>query len=189
MKVDRLEAHDRLIEVHKQKDFISAAVQECISNVPDEIKSSFFVYAHKRTIGLDEMAKYMLKSPGKVPTHRIVWMPRITKPTPSENSMLFLAKKGSDEVRIVWLIPDACMWEQYAPGKMTHDPLIWESIQTFKENPAKLMKREKDEPTKEDEKRFSRIIKKAATESKAKKFRQASLEASLAELSSPERSI
>lgn len=188
MKVNRLEAHDRLIEVHKQKDHIGQAVEECIRNVPDEVKSSFYVYAHKRTIGLDEMAKYMLKSPGKVPTHRIVWMPRITKPEPTENSMLFLVKKGSDEVRILWMLPDACMWEQYGPDKMTHDPVIWESIQTFKSNPAELMKRMKEEPTPADEKRFAKIIKKAAVESKGKKFRQASLEAYLAGLNSPERS-
>ena len=148
MKIDRLETHDRLLEFGKQSDYISQGCQECIANRPSEYGNHpFYIFAHKREIGLDEriaifnmdlqtslidpryISKY--KTIQDVPTARLIWEPRLTKPKAQENSMLFRAYPPSDNIKIIWMIPARELWAQYQKDKMVADKTVWTSIHNF----------------------------------------------------------
>ena len=186
MRIDRLETHDRLLHFQKQAELIYEGCMECIKNVPDEVKSPFYVFAHPRTVEKDEQESLVLSGTNIVPNQRLIWMPRITKPDPQTNSYLFLAKKNSDIIRIIWMIPPREMWEQYAPGKMTHNQEIWTSIENFKKAKRKLSSPDKEGPTKKDEENFRKVIaevaRKRRMEKEAQKITQASLESYLSSL-------
>ena len=50
MKANKLESHDRLLELHKKKDIIEKGCQDCIDNRPAEFEDHpFYIFAHKRT--------------------------------------------------------------------------------------------------------------------------------------------
>lgn len=161
MKINRLETHDRLLEFQKQWQTISQGCQECIRNVPEEITSPFYVFAHGRTVGEDEKIALLYDHYGNpsfnMPSLRLIWSPRITKPKAQPNSFLFMAQKSSDVIKIIWLLPRPEMWEMFEPGKMTHNPDIWTSILNYKNHREKLNEPEPDGPTAYDEDKFRRI--------------------------------
>jgi hypothetical protein len=142
MKVDFFETHDRLLHFKSDWDVISQGVQDCIDNVPEEIKMPFYVFGHSRQIGMDERFNLFFQGHWQemkdVPSERIIWMPRITKPLAEPNSYLFKAKKGTDLVDIEWILPKKELWDQYEPGKMTHNEVIWTSIQNYKHARAEM---------------------------------------------------
>ena len=158
MKINRLETHDRLLHFQKQSDLIFEGCIECIKNVPESIKSPFYVFAHPRTVDEGEQKAILLDGLLTVPNQRLIWQPRITKPKPQTNSYLFLARKNSDVVKIIWLLPPRELWPQYEPGKMTYNEETWTSIQNFTKARYKLSAPDKDGPTKKDEEDFRRII-------------------------------
>lgn len=131
MKINRLETHDRLIHFTKQEFDISACCQNLIDQKPFG-NHPFYIFAHPRT-DEDGVKK------------RIIWQPRLTKPLAQSNSMLFKVYPGSDEVKVIWMIPDEAMWKQYEKGKMTENKLIYESIYDFRYNRAKLDEKEPDD--------------------------------------------
>lgn len=150
MKIQRNDAHDRFLEFGKQADYISEGCQDCIKNRPDEFEQHpFYIFAHKRELGIDE--RWAIFVDGgyldikNVPTHRMIWSPRLTKPSAQENSMLFKYYPSTDLINVVWLLPDKALWDQYSKGKMTENKLVYESIQLFKSNKAKLEEREDDD--------------------------------------------
>ncbi len=156
MKVNVLEAHDRFKEFSKQADYISKGCQDCIDNRPKEFGNrDFYVFTHKRELGLDErismynkdvqecilnpfqIRKYFdLK---KVPTARLIWSPRLTKPKPQENSMLFRVTPP-DIIEVIWMIPDAALFDQYEKGDVIENATIKESIHHFLHNRQKFEK-------------------------------------------------
>lgn len=186
MNIDRLETHDRLLHFQKQEEMIYEGCMECIKNVPEGVKSPFYVFAHPRSVEKDEQDTLLSIGVKTVPNQRLIWMPRITKPEPQTNSYLFLARKNSDVVRIIWMLPNELLWSQYAPGKMTYNEEIWTSIQNFKHAKHKLSAPDKDGPTKRDEEEFRRVIAEAAKKRKmereTQKITQASLEEYLSSL-------
>lgn len=160
MKVNLLEAHDRLIHFKKQSDYISQGCNDCIRNRPEEFGSHpFYIWAHKREIGMDErMAifnkdlmvnftneKRKYKRIEDVPTHRHIWMPRLTKPRADENSMLFKYYPKLDQVKIIWILPERHTWDQFVKNNLTEQAVVCESIHAFKNNLKNLEAPEADD--------------------------------------------
>lgn len=162
MKIDAFETHDRLKYFLKQSDYISEGCRECIRNRPAEFGNHpFYVFAHKRSLEVDERVKkynddlnasfcdvrYKRKyfDLDSVPTSRLIWSPRLTKPIPQENSMLFRAYPPGDEVKVLWILPDKALWDQYEKGDMITNQTVKESIHDFIHCFDKLKKKEDDD--------------------------------------------
>lgn len=133
MKINKLDAHDRLIHFQKQADYISHGCQECINNRPKAFENHpFYIFAHART---DDDGV----------TKRLIWEPRLTKPKAQTNSMLFFVVKVPDLIRIIWIIPARELWEQYQYKFLTESKEISESIELFKNNREVLESKEPEE--------------------------------------------
>lgn len=163
MKVNRIDAHDRFLKFQEQADYISRGCQDCIDNRPEEFVMPFYIFAHNRTIEMDERIaifqddmiraqidpnhnrKYM--SLEEVPTSRLIWTPRLTKPTPQSNSMLFKAYPQNDNIKIIWMIPARELWGQFTKGNMTEHKIVSESIYMFNNDFEKMSAREDDDLT------------------------------------------
>lgn len=131
MKINKLDAHDRLKHLKKQSLDISECCQDLINQRPFG-EHAFYIFAHARTED-DGINK------------RLIWQPRLTKPKAQSNSMLFKAYPGQDIIKIIWMIPAVELWEQYDKGFLTENETIYNSIQDFKFNRAKLEKKEDDD--------------------------------------------
>lgn len=131
MKINRLDAHDRYEYFTKQSFDIAECCQDLI-NQRTFGDHPFYIFAHARTED-DGVNK------------RLIWQPRLTKPLPQSNSMLFKAYPGSDNIKIIWMIPDRTMWHMYQKGKMTQSELISESIWDFENDRKKLELPEPDD--------------------------------------------
>ncbi len=133
MKIDRLETHDRLIEFKKQADYISLGCEDCIRNRPKEFRDHpFYIYAHARTHD-NGVSK------------RLIWMPKLTKPKPETNSMLFKHYPNNGTTKIMWMIPEPHLWPQYKMGNVTENAIVLESIDNFKNNMKRLSQKESDD--------------------------------------------
>lgn len=133
MKINRLDAHDRYEHLTKQSFDIGECCQDLIDKKPFG-DHPFYIFAHART-----------EEDGA--TKRLIWQPRLTRPTPQENSMLFKAYPGTDIIKVIWMIPARELWGQYAKGKMTENKTVSESIEMFTTNINKLVEKEPDDMT------------------------------------------
>lgn len=148
MKINRLDAHDRFEYFTKQ----GFDIGECCQNLIDQRpfgEHAFYIFAHARTIGHDEKFKLFLtgryKSFEQVPEKTIIWQPRLTKPPAQTNSMLFKGYPGSDNVKVIWIIPPVELWKQFQLGNMTENKTILESIHDYQHDRAKLEAKEPDD--------------------------------------------
>lgn len=133
MKVNILDAHDRLLWYHKQANYISKGCEDCIKNRPPEFKNHpFYIWAHARTAD-DGVTK------------RLLWMPRLTKPPVETNSLLFKYYPSSDTIKIIWMIPAREMWGQYIQGNVTESQIVSESINKFRHHKKSLSVKESDD--------------------------------------------
>ena len=133
MKINPLDAHDRL-QHFKKKDFdISECCQDLINQRPFG-DHAFYIFAHPRT---DDDGV----------TKRLIWQPRLTKPTAQTNSMLFKGYPGTDLVKVIWMIPARELWAQFQKGKLTENQTIAESIHDFVHDREKLEQPEPDDLT------------------------------------------
>lgn len=159
MKIERLEAHDRLKHLTKQ----SFNISECCQNLIDQRpfgNHPFYIFAHTRTHD-DGVTK------------RLIWQPRLTKPRAESNSMLFKVYPGTDKLNVIWMIPDESMWNQYKKGNVTeHDMTAWSIIQ-YKTNKSSL---EKPEPDDLSDEQINAIYKEISQDAR---FKRATLAASL----------
>jgi hypothetical protein len=148
MKLNILDAHDRLKHFAHQSDSISQCCQNLIDQRPFG-EHPFYIFAHSRTLGMDEKLKLFSSgvyvSFNEVPEKTIVWQPRLTKPAAQSNSMLFKAYPGKDTIRIIWMIPDRALWHQYNRGNLTESQIVFESIDAFRNNKEKLEMKEDDD--------------------------------------------
>ncbi|CAB4121525.1 hypothetical protein UFOVP1357_10 [uncultured Caudovirales phage] len=149
MKVNILDAHDRLKEfVDRSQMDINECCQDLINQRPFG-SHAFYIFAHKRTLGLDE--KFKLFSSGKyyqlsdVPEATIIWQPRLTKPKAQTNSMLFKAYPGTDKIKVIWMIPDRDMWPQYQKDNLTESHIVSDSIWAFENDRGRLEVSEDDD--------------------------------------------
>lgn len=131
MKINRLETHDRYQFFTKQNFSISECCQSLIDqrpfgNVP------FYIFAHSRTDD-DGVRK------------RLIWQPRLTKPKAQTNSMLFKVYPGTDNVKVIWIIPTRELWKQYQIGNITQNKTILDSIYAFQHKREELEAPESDD--------------------------------------------
>ncbi len=138
MKIQRLEAHDRLEHLKRDQSLsINQGATDCLKKNPLSIalqeKSPYiYIFAHPRTAD-DGVTKKMF------------WQPRLTKPKPQTNSYLFRAKSKTDIFEVFWLLPPREMWGQYKKGNVTeHDWVLW-SIRQFSHNRSEMERREPDD--------------------------------------------
>lgn len=136
LKLNRLDAHDRMLHFTKQSFDIGECCQNLIDIEPFG-KRPFYIFAHTRT---DDDGV----------TKRLIWQPRLLKPQVETNSMLFKGYPGTDNVKIIWMIPEEGMWPQFKPGLVTESNTIWNSIHDYKFNKKELEAPEKDDPTEEE---------------------------------------
>ena len=118
MKITRLETHDRYEHFTKQDFDIGKCCQDLIDKRPFG-NNAFYIFAHTRT---DEDGT----------TKRLIWQPRLSKPTAQTNSMLFKAYPGTDSIKVIWMIPAREMWDQYRSGNITESHIVSKSIESFK---------------------------------------------------------
>ncbi len=131
IKINPLDAHDRLLHFTKQ----NFSIEECCQNLIDQRPFGnvpFYIFAHART---DEDGV----------TKRLIWDPRLTKPYAQTNSMLFKAYPGTDIIKIIWMIPARELWGQYRKGLITENKTITQSIHDFQHNRKKLEAPEDDD--------------------------------------------
>lgn len=160
MKLNRLEAHDRLQHFVKDQAInIFQGAEDCLKRNPDSLaiqeKSPYiYLFAHPRT---DEDGV----------TKRMIWQPRLSIPKPQTNSYLFRAISNTDLIEVVWLLPPREMWPQYEKGKVTESAEVSWSIDMFKRNRNVL-----EEPHPEDmpEER-ARLILKSIVDEKLQEVR------------------
>lgn len=161
MQINRLETHDRLLEFKKQSSTIEQGFIDCINNRPHHLTMPFYVFAHKRTIELDERIagyeydlicssidpNYIRKynSLRDVETHRFIWCPRLSKPVPQQNSSLFKYYPADDITQIIWILPEKELWGQYKKGMMLECKDVMTSIYNFENNFNELASREPDD--------------------------------------------
>lgn len=154
MQINRLDAHDRLMHFTKQDFSIGECCQDIINKRPFG-NHSFYIFAHGRT--QPDGATVILH-----------WQPRLTKPQAQENSMLFKAYPGTDQIKVIWMIPKRELWEQFGHGKMTGNRLIAESIDNFLHHKKKLEAKEEDDLSDEE---IDLIYKDISLDANAKAFK------------------
>lgn len=131
MKINRLETHDRLLHFKKDQALnIFQGAEDCLKRNPLSLaiqeKSPYvYMFAHPRTAD-DGVNKRML------------WQPRLSKPTPEPNSYLFRAQSKTDLIEVCWLIPPREMWDQYKEGNVTHNADVLWSINQYRHNILKF---------------------------------------------------
>lgn len=131
MKINPLDAHDRLKHFTSQSFDIAECCQDLIDKRPFG-DHAFYIFVHART---DDDGV----------TKRLIWQPRLTKPQAQENSMLFKAYPGTDLIKVIWMIPAREMWTQFRKGLLTENKTVIESIYAFLHNKAKLEAKEDDD--------------------------------------------
>jgi len=160
MKISILDAHDRLSFLNKKDFNIGKCCQDLINQRPFG-EHPFYIFGHSRTIEMDERLalftedfqdslfnpayKRKYRGAEDVPTHRFIWQPRLTKPSAESNSMLFKAYPGTDNIKVIWMIPARELWGQYKRGNVTQNETIFESIYDFEHNRSKLEAKEPDD--------------------------------------------
>lgn len=149
MKINRLDAHDRFIDFTRKEFDIGLCCQDLINQRPFG-EHAFYIFAHPRTED-DGITKRML------------WQPRLTKPRAQENSMLFKAYPGTDAVKVIWMIPAKELWNNFKRGTLTENRLIYNSIEAFKHQRARLEAREEDDLS---DKQIDKIYREISTEAK-----------------------
>lgn len=131
MKINIHDAHDRLTHFTKQGFDIGECCQDLINQRPFG-DHPFYIFAHART---DDDGV----------TKRLIWQPRLTKPIPQTNSMLFKGYPGTDKIKVIWMIPAPELWDQFRKGLLTENKLVTESIHAFEFNIIKLSEPEEDD--------------------------------------------
>lgn len=175
MKINRLDAHDRLQHFTKQSFDIGECCQNLINQRPFG-EHSFYIFAHTRTLGLDEKIKLYSSGQYKlledIPEKTLIWQPRLTKPKAQTNSMLFKAYPGTDVIKVIWMIPEPSMWDQYTKGKLTENKTVCDSISDFQTDREKLEAPEEDDLTDEQIKKiYTEISKEARYKAKKAEMR------------------
>ena len=131
MKLDFHETHDRL-EHFVNKDF---DISECCQSIIDQRpfgNHPFYIFAHART---DDDGF----------TKKLIWQPRLTRPSVESNSMLFKVSPGSDAIKIIWLLPPKTMWGQFKKGLMMENKIVCDSIHAYQTNKAGMEAPDRDD--------------------------------------------
>jgi hypothetical protein len=131
MKLNVYDAHDRYLHLQKKlAENISQGADDCLKknilSLDIQDRSPYvYLWAHPRTTD-DYLGK------------RLLWQPRLTKPTPQTNSYLLRAKSKTDIVEICWFLPPREMWNSYRKGNITESEVVNWSIDQFSNSRQKL---------------------------------------------------
>jgi hypothetical protein len=131
MKLNVLDTHDRLLELHKTlPKIISQGAEECLKRNPDSLAIQakcpyVYIFAHPRT--MEDGA-----------TKRMLWQPRISKPIPEPNSYLFRAISNTDTIEVIWLLPAMETWGQHQKRNITESDKVQWSIAMYLHNRNEL---------------------------------------------------
>lgn len=131
MKLNLNETHDRFLYFTKQ----GFDIAECCQNLIDQRpfgEHPFYIFAHTRTDD-DGIKK------------RLIWQPRLTKPKSQTNSMLFKAYPGTDNIKVIWMIPARELWDQYKKGNIAENKTVLDSIHDFEHHRQLLDQPEQDD--------------------------------------------
>lgn len=159
MKLNRLEAHDRLLHLHQDQALnIAQGAEDCLkrntlSLALQQHSPYIYLFAHPRTAD-DGVNK------------RMIWQPRLTKPNPQTNSYLFRAISNTDKMEICWLLPPKEMWPQYKKGNVTENELVIWSIAQFQFNRDEMAKPYEEDMTDEQSKNIYMTIAREMDEEK-----------------------
>jgi hypothetical protein len=133
MKLNRHEVHDRLTHFKQDQALnIFQGAEDCLKKNRlslgyQQYSDYVYLFAHPRTAD-DGVNKRML------------WQPRLYKPSAQTNSFLFRAKSNTSDIEVCWLLPPREMWRQYEQNMMTeHELVIW-SINQFVHHRKELEK-------------------------------------------------
>jgi hypothetical protein len=135
MKIDLLDAHDRLEHFMHQGMQVPDCAQDLINQKPFG-DHPFYIFCHPRTDD-DGVRK------------RYIWSPWIWKPRAQTNSALYKAYPGSDIVKVIWIIPPREMWNVYEKGKLFENEIIVTSTRLFDTDRDQLEAPEADDPSPE----------------------------------------
>lgn len=133
MKIERLEAHDRLLHLIKdQSEQVQKGADDCLLRNPlslayQEKSHYIYIFGHARTAD-DGVTK------------RLIWQPRLSKPNPESNSYLFRAKSKTDIMEVCWILPPHETWNQFKKGNVVHSNDITWSIHQYMNNFKELAK-------------------------------------------------
>lgn len=165
MKVNRLEAHDRLVHLKKdQESNVYQGAEDCLKtnslSLAIQEKSPYvYIYAHARTAD-DGVTK------------KLYWQPRLSIPNCETNSYLFRAKSKSDIVDVIWMIPERHNWNNYGPGMVHEDEMIQYFIEVFQKNRHKLMEPHPDDlPDDKTKKILASIVEEKKQDIRFKKYK------------------
>jgi len=149
MKVNILEAHDRyeyLLERESRK--IEEGIKEFRENniiAKLLLQRCRYVYAfiHKKEVGADERQSEYLqdlwnpellrkyKSIEDVPSTRLLWQARLSKPMAQENSYLIKIYPNTEDYDVFWVIPENHLWSQFKRGLVTASNSLYMYIEAF----------------------------------------------------------
>lgn len=134
MKVNILDAHDRLKHFTKQSFDIAACCDDLIKQRPFG-DHPFYILTHIRTDD-DGVRK------------RYIWSPWICKPRAQTNTMLFKVYPQSPEViKRIWILPIREMWDCFEKDKLFENEFIVKCTNTFDLDKSLLELPEPDDPT------------------------------------------
>lgn len=142
MKINPLEAHDRLLYFKKDQEAnLFEGVDDCLKRNKDCVSMQeyfpyVYIFAHPRTA--DDGAN-----------KRMIWQPRLLKPKAQTNSYLFRAISKSDIVEIIWMLPPRELWSQYEDKKIASSEDIRVSIFNFMNHKEELEKPHKEDYSEE----------------------------------------
>ena len=131
MKINRLEAHDRLLYLLKdQSETVSQGASDCLKRNPLSLAIQarcpyIYIFGHARTHdnGVDKV---------------LYWDPRMTKPVAQSNSYLFRAISNTDMLETCWILPPFELWHQFKQGNVVESRDVSWSIHQYKHNRKKL---------------------------------------------------
>lgn len=117
MKVNLLETDDRYLHFKKQDFGADAQAQKIVNEKPFG-DNPYYIFVHTRQTDstLD---------------HRVIWQPRLLKPVPQLNSMLFRVPRGASAFEVIWIIPPVEIWPEFDKGKVHENDVICQSIYMF----------------------------------------------------------
>ena len=117
MKVNLLETDDRFLHFKAQDFGTNATAKKIVDSKPFG-DNPYYIFVHTRQTDttLD---------------HRVIWQPRMIKPIPQLNSMLFRVPRGGGDFQVIWIIPPVEIWREFDKGQIHHNDVVGESIYLF----------------------------------------------------------
>lgn len=117
MKVNLLETDDRFLHF-KRQDFGTGAEAKKIMDAKPFGDNPYYIFVHTRQTDTTL-------------NHRVIWQPRLLKPVPQLNSMLFRVPVGADAFEVIWVIPPVEIWREFDKGNIHANDVVQKSIYMF----------------------------------------------------------